>query len=268
MEKSKVAIHVFNVVAKERLSPHYIRVRLKGEGAKDFATCTLGVNNKIFIPPAGVQKVYLPQATDGNGETIVPEESKPIMRTYTHRAIDVDREEIVIDFVDHGDTGPASAWAGYAKIGDELGVAMKLMSKPLYPTVDWYFLAGDATAIPVLSCILETLPPTAKGHCIIEVGSSEEILEEVQHPGFTIDWVYTDPEAVVSSLVNALTAVQVPVEGTHFGYVACEYSSVKAIRAYFKESLHWGNRDFYAFSYWKKGESEDKSGEARRKEKE
>lgn len=259
----KIATHVFTVVSKEYLSPHYIRVRLKGEGAKDFAICTLGVNNKIFVPPAGVDKVYLPDEA-----TEIEAHQKSIMRTYTHRAIDVDKQEIVIDFVDHGDAGPASAWAGRAQQGDELGVAMKLMNKPLYPTVDWYLLAGDATAIPVLTCILESLPSTAKGHCIIEVGSPEEQLAEVRHPGFTIEWVYTNEQAAVSSLVDAVHNVSIPEGHSHFAYVACEYSSVKAIRAYFKESLQWNNVDFYAFSYWKKGEAEDKSGEARRQEKE
>jgi len=269
MEKVKVALQIFNVVSKEYLTPHYIRVTLNGVGVKDFAPCTLGANNKIFVPPVGTDKVYISNpAVDPEMAIVIPADLKPIMRTYTHRAIDLQKEEIVIDFVDHGDIGPASAWARRAKKGDELGVAMKLVSKALCPAVDWYLLAGDATAIPVLSCILESLPATAKGYCVIEVASPAEILSEVRHEGFTIEWVFTGEDQGVSSLVEAVQKVNVPHGHSHFAYVACEYSSVKAIRAYFKESLRWSNTDFYAFSYWKKGESEDKSGEARRQEKE
>lgn len=269
MEKVKVARHIFKVVSKEYLTPHYIRIKLNGVGAKDFATCTLGANNKIFIPPVGIDKVYFSNpAVDPEMQIVIPADVKPIMRTYTHRGIDIEKEEIVIDFVDHGDTGPASAWAGRAKEGDELGVAMKLVSKSLCPDVDWYLLAGDATAIPVLSCILESLPASARGHCVIEVDSVAEILAEVRHPGFTIEWVFRNVDADISSLVDAITALDIPVGETYFGYVACEYSSVKAIRSHFKDSLKWSNSDFYAYSYWKQGESEDKSGEARRKEKE
>jgi len=58
--------------------------------------------------------------------------SKPIIRTYTHRGIDLEKKEIWIDFVVHGEEGPASAWAANSKPGDALGVMMKRGKKELY----------------------------------------------------------------------------------------------------------------------------------------
>ena len=50
-----------------------------------------GSNNKIFIP--------------------AEEENVALIRTYTNRKIDLEEKELSIDFVAHGDNGPASAWA-------------------------------------------------------------------------------------------------------------------------------------------------------------
>jgi len=257
----KIARHVFQVVQKERLTPHYIRIHLRGDGAQDFAPCTLGVNNKIFIPQDSASEVIFP--TSG----IASDDLKPIVRTYTHRAIDLAKNQITIDFVDHGESSPASAWARNAKEGDSLGVAMKLVSKPLYPQADWYFLIGDATALPVLSCILESLPLDAKGHCIIEVASAADILPAVQHPGFTVQWIYNSHPELGSTLAEEAMKVQIPAEANRFAYVASEYSSVKQLRHYFREKLGWSNKELYAFSYWKAGEAEDASVKSRQEEK-
>ncbi|MCY4779592.1 siderophore-interacting protein [Sphingobacterium sp. UT-1RO-CII-1] len=268
MSKMKVGQHVFTLVDKEYITPHYVRVRLHGEGTQDFANCTIGVNNKIFIPPAGVKDVAFAKYDEALGEWVAPDESvKPIVRTYTHRAIDVARNEITIDFVDHGDVGPASSWARNAVTGDQLGVAMKLGTSELCPAVDQYLLVGDATAIPVLVSILEGLPKTAKGYCIIEVATLEDVHPEVKHEGFKIQWLFNPQPEEGSELAATVRKVVLPENNTHFAYVACEYRAVREIRAYFRTELGWNKDDFYAYSYWKAGVAEDKSVGDRQAEK-
>lgn len=267
MERPVIAKHVFRVWAKEYITPHYIRITLEGEGAKEFAVCSLGANNKIMIPPAGQKEVKLAVWDEANSEWILPaEHERPLIRTYTHRAIDVEHDRIVIEFVDHGDTGPASSWARRAEKGDELGVAMKIRKSTLYPAADWYLLVGDATAIPVLRVILDSLPADAKGHCIVEVHGQEDVQDDFKHPGFTIDWVFNADPTAGSTLHQKVVDTIIPAGKECFGYVACEYQSVKQIREYFKSTLGWDNKSFYAFSYWKAGTAEDKSAEERRDE--
>lgn len=268
MEKPVISKYVFKVTSKEHLTPHYIRVKLKSEEDIDFDQCTLGANNKIFIPPAGQTEVQFAIFNPEKGEWEMPDEQvKPIVRTYTHRAIDFETKEITIDFVNHGDNGPASSWARNADINSQLGVAMKIRPTHLYPEVEWYLLVGDSTAIPVLSCILESLPATAKGLCVIEIPTEADKLSTVSHPGFQIQWLINAKPEVSSELSNHIKDIEVPEELSTFAYVACEYSSVKEIRRYFKEDLNWTTKDFYAFSYWKTGEAEDKSASDRREEK-
>jgi len=268
MEQPAIGRHVFHVTKKEFITPHYIRITLQGDGALDFEACTVGANNKIFIPPAGTKEILFPVFDESRGVWVNPsDDQKPLVRTYTHRGIDVGQRKIWIDFVNHGDNGPASSWALHAQEGDALGVAMKLRKAALYPPADWYFLIGDATAIPVIASILESLPADARGQCILEVPSPTDIQPEIAHPGFAVQWIFNAHPESGSLLYDTVLQVVIPEDKTPFAYVACEYSSVKSIRSYFREVLHWTNKELYAFSYWKAGIAEDQSAQERRAEK-
>lgn len=69
----------------------------------------------------------------------------------------------------------ASAWAINAQIGDCLGVMMRDAKTELYTKADHYLLVGDATAIPVISAILEDLPRSATVCCVLEVYGTDDI---------------------------------------------------------------------------------------------
>ncbi len=269
MERPKIAKYVFEVSGKEWITPHYIRIKLRADENIAFDQCTLGANNKIFIPPAGCKDVLFPEFDPELGAWRYPkEDARPIVRTYTHRSIDPQTKEIAIDFIDHGDNGPASAWARHAVHGDQLGVAMKIKKTPHYQQADWYFLIGDATAIPVICCILESLPPDAKGYCLIEIPSEVDIHPELRHPGFEFQWLLNAHPERGSILAPLAKEVEIPEEYIPFAYVAAEYSTVKELRQYFQEDLYWPNQQYYAFSYWKAGLAEDFSAAERRLEKE
>lgn len=254
------------VSRKEYMTPHFIRIYLQGDGVKQFSHLTIGANNKILIPPKGIKQIHFPEIDKETGKR---KETKgvmaPVTRTYTHRGIDLDSNEIYIDFVAHGDEGPASEWAERATIGDILGVMMKNKQAPLYPVANHYILAGDATAIPVLSAILESLPATAKGTCIIEVHGKED--EQTISTNANIDfiWLHNPSPQQGSELANVLKQQALPTE-SRFAYIAAEFSSVKAIRHYLRKEQRWERNEVYAFSYWKSGVSENASAKDRRKE--
>ncbi|MCG1035310.1 siderophore-interacting protein [Polaribacter sargassicola] len=257
----------FTVKHKQYLTPHFIRVVLTGD-VSIFKDAVLGDNNKVFIPPKGVSKLHMRYFDSDKNEWILPpKEVLPIMRTYTHRNIDLDKKELTIDFVNHGKSGPASAWAIDAKPGFEIGVAMKLNKKKLIPDANWYLLVGDATAIPVLSVILESLPSSAKGICMIEVHGKED--EQVLKTKADIEfkWFYNPNPEKGNFLIDKVQSINIP-ETEKFGYVACEFSSVKEIRNYLRKDLNWSSNELYAYSYWKSGISENESANERLKEKE
>lgn len=255
------------VSRKEQLTPHYIRVYLTGEKVPLFANTTVGINNKILIPPKGVDKVYFPEFDDeANKWKPQPEELRPIVRTYTHRGIDLQTNEIWIDFAMHGEEGPASAWALHAKEGDALGVLMKDGKMDLYRKADHYLLVGDATAIPVIGAILEDLPASAKGSCIIEVYGKEDEQELQTRADVDVIWLHNEHPQSGSNLAEVVKQQILPGE-SRSGYVAAEFSSVKEIRHYLRKEKDWKQEELYAYSYWKSGVAEDKSVTDRQKEK-
>lgn len=250
-------------------TPHYIRITFTGDDIPLFAETTPGVNNKILIPPAGVNEIHFPDFNYETGEwTHPPEHLKPTIRTYTHRAFDLEKNEMTIDFVAHGENGPASAWAIHAKPGDLLGVLMRAKGSVLYPKADWYLLAADATGIPVIAAILETLPSTATGVAYIEIPGKEDEQELKTEADIQINWIYNTTPGENKLLADAVRTVRIPEQEntTRFGYVAAEFSSVKDIRQFLRKEQAWDQSELYAYSYWKFGASEDGSVNSRRQE--
>lgn len=256
------------VSRKAYLTPHYLRIYLTGPEVRLIDNTTVGVNNKILIPPAGINKIHFPEFDYEKMDWIQPLAAvRPSIRTYTHRGINLDTNEIWIDFVAHGEEGPASAWAIKAKKGDPLGVMMHAGKTELYPKTENYLLVGDATAIPVLGAILEDLPASAKGICIIEVhaGNDEQLLQTKADIKFI--WLHNSNPEAGSNLIDMVKQRVLP-ESSRFSYVAAEFSSVKAIRAYLRKEKNWKQQELYAYSYWKSGIAEDKSTKERHAEKE
>ncbi|QNK61600.1 siderophore-interacting protein [Pedobacter sp. PAMC26386] len=260
---------VLEVKHKVYLTPHYIRITFTGDDVPAFAETTPGVNNKIFIPPAGLNEIHFPDFDFTTGEwTHPPEHLRPAIRTYTHRAFDAKKNEMTIDFVAHGESGPASAWAIHAKAGDRLGVVMKAKESVIYPKADWYLLAADATGIPVIATILETLPSTATGIAYIEIPGKEDEQYLKTEADIQIIWIYNEHPGENRLLADAVRTVKIP-EQTHttrFSYVAAEFSAVKDIRQFLRKEQNWDQSELYAYSYWKYGASEDGSVKARRQE--
>lgn len=266
MKKFKTIQAELAVSRKEYITLHYIRVFLTGEQVALLENTTVGVNNKILIPPKGIHTIYFPEFDYEKMQWIPqPEEIRPTVRTYTHRGIDLKNNEVWIDFVAHGDEGPASAWAINAKKGDVLGILMKDGKSELYGKAKNYLLVGDATAIPVISAILEDLPSTSKGICILEVDSKfdEQILQTSADIEFI--WLHNEYPQNGSHLADVVKQQTLP-ENSRSGYVAAEFSSVKEIRRYLRKEKQWKQEELYAYSYWKSGVAEDKSAMERHEE--
>lgn len=266
-KKITTSREVLQLKSREFLSPNYIRITLTGAVA-DFKNTTVGDNNKIFIPPKGVDEVHFPVLDAESKKWVYTDKDKaPSVRTYTHNGVNLKDNELFIDFVNHGKSGPASAWALEAQPGDKLGVAMRKDPKELYPKdASWFLLAGDATAIPVFSAMLKSFPESASGVCIITVSSKSDIQELSTKAAIAFKWIVNENVGDQQDLVDSVKAIQLPLTAK-FAYVACEFSAVKQIRIYLRKELHWSSKELYAYSYWKNGVAEDRSVGDRQAEK-
>lgn len=260
--QKKTIRSVFTVKNKTFITPHYIRVvfEVTNEQLDLLANVKLGSNNKIFIPPKGMNVIYFT-----NKESVVLSELLPVMRTYTNRRIDFEKRELSIDFVAHGDNGPASSWAQKAEAGDILGIGMKESVRDLVPHADEYLLVGDSTALPVIGCILEQLPKGANVKAILEVHGKKDEIALSSPANLSINWVHNEHPENGSNLAEIVKGMPLP-EAKRFAFVAAEYDTVKKLRNYFKET-NWDRSEFSASAYWKAGKTESQSASERREEK-
>ncbi len=109
------------VARVQRLSPSFVRFTFTGQDLGLFASNGWDQRVKVLLPLPGRGIADFPSVPDWYGawRALPPERRMPI-RTYTVRAARPEVREVDVDFVLHGATGPASAWAEGATAGDEV----------------------------------------------------------------------------------------------------------------------------------------------------
>ncbi|MGG7307326.1 siderophore-interacting protein [Curtobacterium sp. AB451] len=189
------------VAAVTSLTPHFVRVTLTGDVLAEFSSVGLDQRIKIVLPIPGHGFTDLPDGEDWYGAwRALPDAIRNPLRTYTVRSFRPDARELDIDFVAHGDTGPASRWVSACRVGDELRiVGPAVPSSPAeLPTgaaefdpgaADRILLAGDETAAPAICAILEALDVATVGHVFIEVPTDADRLPVSAPAGVEVRWI-------------------------------------------------------------------------------
>ncbi|MHC8606786.1 siderophore-interacting protein [Paenarthrobacter ureafaciens] len=176
------------VLRKERLSPHMIRIIAGGPGFKDYAQNEyVDRYVKIVFPQPGVD-YELPLDLWAIRESM-PREQWPHTRTYTIRWVNLEAQELAIDFVVHGDEGLAGPWAAAAEPGDALTFTGPGGAYNPAPDADWYLFAGDDAAIPAIAASIEALAPEARGVAFLEVDSADDVLQITAPAGVELHWL-------------------------------------------------------------------------------
>lgn len=255
MAISTKIIEVFTVKRKKFLTPHCIRITfsIPEKLIAQLNNLIEGSNNKLFIPPKGTNVVYFP-----NKQNIhLKEELVAIVRTYTNRKIDLQNQELTIDFVLHKNYGPGSNWALYSKVGNAIGIGLKTGIKSLVPLSNNYLLIGDHTALPVISTILEHLPQGVNVDVLLEVFGLEDELQINSAVNIEIIWLHNqNPEKGSLLAEKAKSILKDKNKFETYVYVAAEHSIVNKLKNYLKNELLWENTKYSAVSHWEANESE------------
>lgn len=179
-----------------------------------------------------------------------------LMRTYTVRYHRPEAAEIDIDFALHGPKGPASRFVLEAEPGDALAIYGPTSEYSAPPEAAWCLLAGDETALPAISAIVESLPSSARGEVIIELADSADAHPFDAPEGMKITWLDRKGGAANVSLQlrNAVAAVNIPA-GNRWIWLAGEASVVTSIRRHFVNERGVPKADVTFTGYWKYGKA-------------
>lgn len=254
------------VVEVRRITPAMCRVTFHGADLTGFVGIAPDHYVKLFLPAPGQEAPEIPPFT-GNIPTwyqaylAMPDDRRPAMRTYTIRSHDPGRATVDIDFVLHGDTGPASRWAERATPGQQvclLGPAA--LDKPT--DGDFRLIVGDATALPAIGAIVEQLPPGVRAWVFAEVAGPEEEQSWQTDADVTVHWVHLDDTEPGRSraLLDAVRSAHLPA-GRPAVWIAGEAAQVRELRRHAVRERGIDKRDIAFTGYWRIGVAEDQRAE-------
>ncbi|MFJ7106843.1 siderophore-interacting protein [Pseudomonas sp. NPDC098740] len=253
---------------KKALSPHLMRVTLAGPMVTEMATWAPDQRVKLFFPAVDGSPARL---AHGDGwyarYRSMPVAQRPAMRTYTIRHLRAEQGEVDIDFVLHGETGPASRWAIHAVAGEPIQIVApdRQFSADDAGGFEWkppkqlkhLLLVADATALPAALGILDELaalavPPITQA--FFEVDSVDDPLPVPDWPGLSVEWLIRDrvtATGVGSLMVGAVRRAILPPSSSQV-FEAVELAEVDVHEDMLWETSESARDGFYG---WVAGET-------------
>jgi NADPH-dependent ferric siderophore reductase len=258
-----------------RLSPSFLRVTFTGAELDAFTSNGLDQRIKVLLPLPGRGLLDRPSEADWYGEwrALPPERQLP-MRTYTVRALRPEAGEVDVDFVLHGATGPASAWAERAAVGDEV-VLIGPNARFSGPTggFEWrppadaccLLVAGDETAVPAVCAIVESLPAGCDARVVLEVPTRDDALDLAAPAGVAVTWLPRRPAdgspaargaLLTAAVVAAVETLPRPPSGL-YAWLAGEAGVVTSLRRHLVQERGVDRRAVAFMGYWREGRESD-----------
>lgn len=255
MVRHQLAMRTLEVLHTKRMTPHMQRITLKGEQLRGFVSASPDDHVKLFFPNADGELVF--PALGPNGPEF-PAGCKPSpMRDYTPLEHDVARNELVIDFVLHGD-GPASRWAEHAKPGQRIGVGGPRGSFLVAGDFDHYVLIGDETALPAIGRRLDEMPADAHVVVLVEIPEQADRQPLGSQAAFEVTWLERHgADAASSELLEKALRELSELPGDTFYWIAAESRRVRAMRRYLAEQRGVPKEWIRATGYWQAEGSEE-----------
>ncbi|MFF8264751.1 siderophore-interacting protein [Streptomyces virginiae] len=259
------------VLRTRRLGHSFLRVTFGGESLADFRSGGFDQSLSLFLPPSGAEHTVLPSTDEDTWFTAwrgMPDAERPVMRSYTvreQRRDDRGAVEVDIDFVLHGDSSPASRWAGRASAGRRIlaigpAVAENKSVRFQAPAdTDAVWMYADETALPAAAGILDRLPGGTRVRAWFEVPHEDDRLEPGTLADADITWIVRegDDRERTGRVLDALRAAQPPAARAPYVWLAGEAGTVRAVRRHFVQERSVDRRSVRFTGYWRLGASEE-----------
>ncbi|TNM65561.1 siderophore-interacting protein [Aliirhizobium smilacinae] len=245
------------IVSAQNVTPRMRRLIVSCADVARFDT-TEGLHVRLLMPPKGREPIW--PVTLADGRIGWPEgEDEIAVRYYTIRSIDLEHQQMAIDFVLHEDCGkrmPGAEFGLTAQPGDR--AALLGPGAGGMPEAKDLLLAGDETALPAIARMIELATPDTKVHAIIEVADkAEEQALTCAAAGFSVEWLHRNgTEPGTAGLLEPAIAARLDKLGPDtFVWAACEKTEAQAIRARLK--AHGLDRArMTSITYWRRGHTD------------
>lgn len=210
---TRPGLHSADVVRREELSAHLVRVVL---GGLDGFTST-GIPDEwvALVVPGQFQSRYYTVRSFGDGE-------------------------LVLDVVVH-DEGLVTEWVRTDCVGDQVSVSDPKGSFALPDDAQWVVLVGDLTALPAIARIQESLDVPTRAWVESPDGPVE---------GYPVEaaWLAA-PAPGESGLATFVEGLEWP-SGNGYFWMAGESAQMRDIRRHVRRSLGWSGERHDLMGYW------------------
>lgn len=242
------------------ISPNLRRIVFHNAELSDYPFERNGAHIKIFLPLPGQTKPELPQITD-RGPRWLDKETAPIKRSYTLSGFDRQACTLSIDFVLHGENGPASTFAKHVQIGQTIGITPPRDKNLFEGGVGACLLAGDLSALPAITAILADLPETTHGDVLLWLPCESDTPKTLQKPPKIKIHTFT-PEHPLKALIQQFSQCRPETENARY-WIAGEAAMVDSLRQIVRQQWQVPARYCYAVPFWRLGESEEQYHQSR-----
>jgi NADPH-dependent ferric siderophore reductase len=237
----------------EMLSPRMLRVTFAGPELEGLSVDEPAASVRLLLPSSADAELVLP-AWNGN-EFLLPDERRPVIRTFTPRRLDREALELDLEVVIHG-KGAAAAWAEAVAPGHTAAISGPGRGYAIDPNAPAFLLAGDETAIPAMSQLLETLPAEIPVQVRIEVTDPDARLALPESPHAVVEWWDLPSGAPPGDALVAAVRDANLITGTRV-WVAGEAAAVQRIRRHLFDERGLPRAETSVRGYWQRGRRGD-----------
>ena len=225
-----------------------VRVTFAGPELEGLTVDEPAASVRLLLPPPGVDEPVVP--TWNGNEFLLPDGQRATIRTFTPRRSDPEALALDLEIVVHGG-GAASEWADVTAPGKPAAISGPGRGYTIDADAPAFFLAGDETAIPAISQLLEVLP-SAPVQVRIEVAHPDARLGLPDHPRATVQWCDLAPGAAPGDALFAATVAADLDPGAKV-WVAGEAAAVQRVRRHLFEDRGLPRVQASVRGYWKHG---------------
>jgi len=235
-----------------------VRVTLSGPELTGFTVEQPAASVRVLLPSTGAADVVVP--TWNGNEFLLPDGRRPTIRTFTPWRVDPEGLELDVGIVVHGG-GVASEWAASAEPGRPAAISGPGRGYTVDRDAPAYLVAGDETAIPAITQVLDAIPDTTPVQVRIEVAHADGRLALLAHPSATVEWCDLPRGAPPGDALGA-SVRDVDLPGGARVWAAGEAAAVQRIRRHLFDDRGLARAQTSVRGYWKHGRAGDGDADA------
>ena len=246
--------------ATDERSARLLRVVLRGPALVGMPVPEPAASVRLLLPSPGTTDLVLP--TWNGNEFLLPDGSRPILRTLTPWRDDPAADTLSVDVVLHG-TGPLARWAARAEPGDPVAVSGPGRGSAPEPRAPAYLLLGDESALPAIEQVLATLAPfttagTTAVTVVVEIDDNSARVALTSHvsgaaaAGAHVEWRVREPGAAPGEQLVDAASTAVLAEGARV-WAAGEAAAMQRVRRLLFQTRGIPRERTVIRGYWKTG---------------